>query len=121
MTPQKKPSRSIYGFVFYLATYAAFATYLVWAIVPDYWLQHIGLTYLPSKYWGIVVPLYIVIVLITVLIVYFFYIMWLTPSFHDVRTITDDIAIYRHQANAPDIITDIPITKVNDKLYTIHQ
>uniref|UniRef100_A0A1X7TUK6 PIG-P domain-containing protein n=1 Tax=Amphimedon queenslandica TaxID=400682 RepID=A0A1X7TUK6_AMPQE len=82
------PSRGIYGFVFYLVTLALFGIYLLWAILPDEWLQYIGLSYLPQKYWAIVVPLYIGVSSILLLLLYVCYSMWLTPPFDDLQTIT---------------------------------
>lgn len=51
----------IYGFALYITAWFLLVFYLIWAIVPTPVLNHLGLTYVPSKYWAIAGPLFILI------------------------------------------------------------
>lgn len=62
-TPAPTPSRAIYGLSLYLGCRALFILFLVWAFVPDQWLEVIGFDFLPSKYWVIALPVLACVVL----------------------------------------------------------
>ncbi|MFH4973704.1 hypothetical protein AB6A40_000413 [Gnathostoma spinigerum] len=55
-TPSPHPGRGVYGFAFYLCSWFLLFVYLVWAIVPSPWLTSLNLTYVPAKYWAILLP-----------------------------------------------------------------
>jgi phosphatidylinositol glycan class P protein len=38
-----------YGFVGWMSTYLAFVLYLLWALLPDSWIQAIGVSWYPSR------------------------------------------------------------------------
>ncbi|CAN0187309.1 unnamed protein product [Ascophyllum nodosum] len=46
----------VYGFAGWIASFVAYAIYLVWAFVPESMLHAVGVTYYPSKYWAIAIP-----------------------------------------------------------------
>ncbi|KAF1886629.1 hypothetical protein Lal_00045862 [Lupinus albus] len=55
-----KPSE-VYGFVGSITTVAASVIFLVWAYVPESWLQSVGITYYPSRYWALALPTYLLV------------------------------------------------------------
>ncbi len=60
-TPSPQPARAIYGFALFLVSILIGIIYFIWALVPDSYLNAIGLYYLPDKYWAIAIPLSIVL------------------------------------------------------------
>lgn len=89
-TPAPTPSRAVYGFVMYLSFKTFFTAYLIWAVIPEQWFVALGITYLPSHYWALVVPMF----LLTFLAVFAFIIypcmgLIMTPNINDSRTIKD--------------------------------
>lgn len=62
-TPNPHPGRGVYGFVLYLFSWILFIIYLLWAFVPDWLLKSLHLTYLPAKYWAILSPLLILLII----------------------------------------------------------
>eukprot|EP00727_Mastigamoeba_balamuthi_P010001 m51a1_g5623 hypothetical protein (145) ;mRNA; f:778854-779387 len=63
-----------YGFASWVTTYVVFVLYLVWAFVPRTAFQAAGLEVvydeLPSRYWALAVPAYVVVLAVFVLAVY---------------------------------------------------
>ncbi len=94
-SPGPKPERAIYGFALYLAGIFGFLFYLVWAFVPDPWLQALGLTYLPAKYWAVAVPLYLYLALLVFLLVI------LGVNAVRLEAVFADVAVVRHDFGEP--------------------
>lgn len=46
-TPNPSPTRGIYGFALYIVSWILFLVYLFWALVPDYYIQALHLTFFP--------------------------------------------------------------------------
>ena len=46
---QRSRAPEYYGFVAWTATAIAFVVYLLWAILPDHWIQAAGVTWYPSR------------------------------------------------------------------------
>lgn len=89
-TPAPTPNRAVYGFVMYLGFKLFFILYLIWIYVPTNWLKSLQITYFPSPYWAIAVP----VLILTTLTVFAFIIypgmgLLMTPNCHDLRTIHD--------------------------------
>lgn len=89
-TPAPTPSRAVYGFVMYLAFRLIFILFLIWVYVPTHWLKSLGITYLPSSYWALAVPIF----MLTTLTVFAFVIypslgLLMTPNDNDLRVIQD--------------------------------
>jgi len=82
-SPWPTPSRAIYGFVLYVATYVLFGFYLLWALLPDSWLHAIGLTYLPARHWVITFPYLIALGFFLLVVVYYLRSAYLMPSFDE--------------------------------------
>ena len=57
-SPNPEPARGVYGFILYLASWILLLVYLLWAFVPNKNLNQLGITYLPSKYWAVAIPLF---------------------------------------------------------------
>lgn len=88
--PSPTPSRAVYGFIFHLSFKLMFIIYLIWSIIPEDWFRSIGITYLPKRYWAVIVPIY----LLTVLTIFAFVIypslgLIMTPSINSTDTIFD--------------------------------
>ncbi|OIW03903.1 hypothetical protein TanjilG_30179 [Lupinus angustifolius] len=64
-----KPSE-VYGFVGSITTVAASVIFLVWAYVPESWLQSIGISYYPSRYWALALPTYLLVTIVLGVVFY---------------------------------------------------
>ena len=97
-SPAPTPSRAVYGFVMWLASYLSLLLYLLWAILPDHLLQLAGLEFLPQKYWAVAVPIYLsVCFFLLVLVVYPSLGMLITPQPHHLNNVTDRRSGYDEQ------------------------
>lgn len=120
-SPSPTPIRAIYGFVLYLAAYVIFVVYVVWAYVPDGWLDAIGLSYWPQKYWAVAVPCYLCMLWLLAYPAWFGYIHLCTAHLDSTDLIRDEFT----QAPRKDILSkdstpplaDISISEVNRGLY----
>lgn len=120
-SPSPTPVRAVYGFVLYLAAYVGFVVYIIWAYVPDDWLEAVGLTYWPQKYWAVAVPCYLCMVFLLAFPIWFGYIFLCTPSPDSMDLITDDFKPSPDLDNLPEgaaaPLADLSISDVNRKLY----
>ncbi|VDL11735.1 unnamed protein product [Hymenolepis diminuta] len=55
-TPAPSTERGIQGFVTYATSWSVFCLYLIWAYISHDYLHAIGITYLPSRWWAIIIP-----------------------------------------------------------------
>jgi len=97
---------------------------LLWAFLPSTILNHLGITYYPSKYWAITIPTYLLVCLGAVVIFYAAINLIHTEPLNSFHTITDELALPLQEEHDPirekDGIphpSDIPITLVNELLY----
>ncbi|GFR87705.1 phosphatidylinositol N-acetylglucosaminyltransferase subunit P [Elysia marginata] len=120
-SPSPTPLRAIYGFALYIASFALFGLYIVWAYVPDPWLHWLGLTYWPQKYWAVALPVYFCVAIVLSYVAYVGLIFQQTAPLSDMSTITDPHAIYPDDTEFPvDAIPplrDLSISDVNKKIY----
>ena len=122
-------SQEVYGFVGWIVTFIAYFAYLAWAFVPEAWLEAIGITYYPDKYWAIAVPAWLLAAIFFTLLIYAFGSMAMNPPLDSRQTFTDSYALEpapwgsdagvpmeeRHKRCPP--IFDIPLSEVNRVLY----
>eukprot|EP00745_Piridium_sociabile_P008824 TRINITY_DN160021_c0_g1_i1.p1 TRINITY_DN160021_c0_g1~~TRINITY_DN160021_c0_g1_i1.p1 ORF type:complete len:131 (+),score=13.35 TRINITY_DN160021_c0_g1_i1:85-477(+) len=52
-------SVEVYGFVFWLLAYIGYGFFVVWAFVPSHLLEKLFPVVFPSKYWALILPVYI--------------------------------------------------------------
>ena len=58
--------------VMYVTAKSAFLIYLIWAVIPQKFLDEHGLEdFFPSKYWALVFPVWIIIATIFIWLIYF--------------------------------------------------
>ncbi|KJE97809.1 hypothetical protein CAOG_07903 [Capsaspora owczarzaki ATCC 30864] len=120
------PSREIYGFVFYLAAWAAWVAYILWAVVPDEYLRMVGITYFPQKYWAVAVPAYACMIWV---FIYWFYLasnLLRVPALDSTATILDSHTVTRPAAailaeiehpQAIPALADIPVSTVHRVMF----
>ena len=126
--PFPKPSRAVYGFVAYQASYIFMVVYLIWAYVPDEILHSLGITYIPNKYWAVAIPTYIPFFIVCGITFYIGLNLTYVPQLNDPRTLGHDRFSYPAreidmQLNASKeelpIVRDIPIYKVNTHMFQL--
>ncbi|KAL2751294.1 Phosphatidylinositol N-acetylglucosaminyltransferase subunit P [Vespula maculifrons] len=120
-TPAPYAPRAVYGYAMYIGFNLLFLLYLIWSVVPDYILKdYLGLSYYPSKYWAIAIPVWALTALATfAFIIYPAINLLMTPDIDDIRTITDNYAQHRKETIPGGVppVFDIPITEVCRQLY----
>ncbi|KAI5850686.1 PIG-P-domain-containing protein [Tricharina praecox] len=57
----KVPTYEYYGFTLYVIANAAFALQLLWSFLPASFLESLGFSYYPSRWWSLVIPSYLVV------------------------------------------------------------
>ncbi|XP_060831963.1 phosphatidylinositol N-acetylglucosaminyltransferase subunit P [Bombus pascuorum] len=119
-TPAPYGPRSVYGYALYIGSNMLFLLFLVWALIPDQILHNLGLTYWPSKYWAVAIPIWALTALATfAFIIYPAINLSMTPDINDITTITDKHSRPKKETVPGGIpsVYDIPITEVCRKLY----
>lgn len=57
-SPAPTPHRAIYGYSLYLLIITLFVFYILWALLPT---KQLGLTYLPDKYFAVLLPMLVLV------------------------------------------------------------
>ncbi|KAF9584836.1 hypothetical protein BGW38_004990 [Lunasporangiospora selenospora] len=123
-TLTKTPTYEYYGFVLYLVSGITYVMYLGWAYLPKEILDSMGITYYPSKYWSLALPIWLFVLVIYLYVAFFAFNLYNTEPLDSFLTITDEHANAFHTNSAstltddfvPDLM-DIPIGMVNACLY----
>ncbi|KAF8068928.1 PIG-P-domain-containing protein [Lyophyllum atratum] len=124
--PPRSRAPEFYGFVAWTSTSLAFCLYVLWALVPDEYIEWVGIDWYPSREWAVLLPAWSIVLVITTYIVYSSMAIAATPSFSDMSSITDnrvhfpmdphDNSPYLSTSSTPTLY-DIPIGMVNRVLY----
>lgn len=104
--------QDIYGFVIWLSGWMGLIAYCCWAFIPRNVLAAFGITYYPSKYWAVAIPLYVCVSLVAVAAIYTFYNMSTVPDMDDPRSVGDNYGKRQQQVAAGlifDLSKDTPI------------
>jgi len=70
----------LYGFVSWNLSAFVFILYLLWAFVPNEYLNEFGIYYIPDKYYAIAIPLWLSVSLFTVHFLYIAICIYSTPD-----------------------------------------
>ncbi|KAL0036741.1 hypothetical protein WJX79_008135 [Trebouxia sp. C0005] len=86
---QGATSIEVYGFTAWITTGVAYGAFLCWAYIPERYLQALGISYYPDKYWALAVPSW---VCVAVVAAYWAYESWnesLVPPLESLNNIQD--------------------------------
>ncbi|TFK38044.1 PIG-P-domain-containing protein [Crucibulum laeve] len=129
---ERSRAPEFYGFVALTSTYLLFGLYVLWALLPDEYIEWTGVTWYPNREWAILIPSWTIVVILLTYFVYWALAIAATPSFNDMSVLTDSrINLPNPPADPgfrnryfdsarPDAIPelyDIPIGMVNRVLY----
>ncbi|XP_027196906.1 phosphatidylinositol glycan anchor biosynthesis class P [Dermatophagoides pteronyssinus] len=125
--PAPNIGRCIYGFVLFLVSIVSLVIYYLWAFIPRYLIEMTGITYFPSKYWAISIPIFfLMFILLFGFVLYPAINLFLTPSLTNVSTIYDryyckaDLKSFNNNGDwnqGIPHIKDLPLDFVCQKLY----
>lgn len=63
-------NESVYSFVGWIASFCVYFCFLVWAFVPEDYLNALGITYYPSRYYAIALPAYCIVMVLLIVMFY---------------------------------------------------
>ncbi|CAF0780206.1 unnamed protein product [Didymodactylos carnosus] len=123
-SPLPKPERAIIGFFLYVASLFLFVVYVLWAYIPNQWLDYIGITYYPHKYWSIVFALLVIILILSIVLCNFCINNLSVPSLDDFRLIHDRYVrlppsnLFQNDIDCIPPVFDMELKYVNHVLYS---
>ncbi|KAK9477461.1 PIG-P-domain-containing protein [Lipomyces japonicus] len=116
------PEREYFGFALYVSSTFAFIVYVLWAFLPQSVLHSLHIYYYPSRWWALVFPSFIVMLVVYIYVALASYnVEVLTPGLDQLSTITDEYAVVstddKYLWKASDGVWDIPVESVDYVLY----
>ena|SRR6218665_663358 len=121
--PAPSPGRCVYGYALFLVSVVCLVLYLLWAFIPTAVIHSLGITYCPSKYWAIALPVYSsVLIALFGFLIYPSINMLFTPPLNHCSTIWDEHYIKLNPKmsisfNGIPPIGDLPLDFVSRELY----
>lgn len=120
------------GFASYVISGLVLFVWISWSILPDTFLNSIGVYYYPSRWWALAIPAYVLVLMIYMYVALALYnIEVKTVPLDDLRSVVDDTGVvitqlpgYKEQEidkylfNSTSGIWDLPITEVNKVFYS---
>ncbi|KAJ7359626.1 PIG-P-domain-containing protein [Mycena albidolilacea] len=119
-----------YGFVAWTSTSFLYFIYILWALLPDEYIQWLGIKWYPSREWAVLVPAWSIVLALLTYFIYFALALFGTPAFSNMSAIIDSRAHlppinrernpylqYASPGVVPDLY-DIPIGLVNRVCYS---
>lgn len=79
----------MYSFVAWISTFMVYLCFLCWALLSDYMLQYLGITYYPSRYYAVALPAYFIVVYVLAAVCYIGWNMMNTLDPEDLGTVYD--------------------------------
>ncbi|BGP40040.1 hypothetical protein JCM10449v2_003998 [Rhodotorula kratochvilovae] len=83
------PTVESQGFVLYIGSLVAYIAYLVWAFLPEEWLEAIGIDWYPARDWALLVPAWIVALVAFTYASYFCLNLYNTPPLDSPELLDD--------------------------------
>ncbi|GAA5918165.1 hypothetical protein JCM1841_005283 [Sporobolomyces salmonicolor] len=102
------PTVESQGFVLYIGSLVAYVVFLVWAFVPEEWLEWTGVEWYPMREWALLVPSWIVMLVVYIYAGYFFLNMSNTPPLDDGLGSDDPLAFIPPPPASPSILASLP-------------
>ena len=119
--PAPSPGRCIYGYVLFLVSLVGLILYFMWAFIPASVIHATGITYMPSKYWAISLPVFaMMLITLFALFLYPAVNLLLTPPLDHCSTVYDS---NYSKCNLKTVykgippVSDIPLDYVSHQLY----
>lgn len=112
----------VYGFIFWLASFAWLGLWILWAFCPDEFIREsIGITYFPSKWWAVGLPTYVIVVVFMSSFAYFGLTLATTKPLDSKFLISDESTVVTAYATGDDhdipSAYDLPLRLVNHLMY----
>lgn len=82
-------SAASFGFAGWMVSFIAWCLYIAWAYLPESVLHRLGVTYYPSKYWAVALPVWFGVAFVTAGVLYMAVNLWATAPLDSFETITD--------------------------------
>ncbi|KAJ3149558.1 hypothetical protein HDU89_003610 [Geranomyces variabilis] len=127
--PTRSETREYIGFAIYLASFVAFVLYLAWAVLPDAVLHALGLSYYPTRWWALALPVWVLGLIPFIPIAFTGINLLRTPGLQALDTISepgarvlqfpvdgDKLLKLGSEDSIPEL-EDIPLSTINQILY----
>ncbi|KAJ7451053.1 PIG-P [Mycena latifolia] len=92
-----------YGFVVWTSTSFLYCVYILWALLPDAYIQWLGIEWYPSREWAVLFPAYSVVLALLTYFMYFALALFGTPSFSDMSSIIGTCHLHAYTPQTSDL------------------